>query len=163
MKRTLVALVVTLLSATGAGVAVAGNGAQKSGLMPSAPCGPSGGGGTEAANGFVVLNAPGKPGAAHKLVGEVALKNAASGASYAVEVVPAGTGRLTPALGTCGISVGTLVVNEQGNGNLSFQRGDLGSGHYYVTLRWQPPSDAEQLAAQLGEPPFFASAPVELR
>src|SRR3954454_5115863 len=71
-----------------AGAFAGGNGAQRSGLSPTA--GSSGDqcqrGTGAATNGFVMLNAPGKPGAAKKLLGEVSLKNGSPNTTYMVFV-----------------------------------------------------------------------------
>ena len=68
--------------------AAGGNGAERSGLSPTAgsltsQCNAGDGSGP---NGFVMLNAPGPPGDANKLLGEVSLKNATPDTTYTVNV-----------------------------------------------------------------------------
>src|SRR3954465_846744 len=122
-----VALAVATAAATGA--FAGGNGAQRSGLSPQA--GGSGPGqqcveGTgNGGNGFVILNAPGKPGAANKLLGEVSLKNATPNTTYMVEV-SVGDNNCMPE--------GTLTTNGQGNGNAHIAGPHLGNGSFYVVL-----------------------------
>lgn len=166
MKRTVIALTVTALAVGSAGMASAkpGNGAHKSGLASASGLAPltcaaadSAEAGTQTANGFVVLNAPGKPAkqgrnarpdGTHKLVGEVVLKGAEPG-SYDVRLA-SGSG--------CGTEIGTLTVNEQGNGTFSFEDRDKGAGTWNVVLT-QPlvvnevPVDVQR----------YASAPVTVR
>lgn len=158
MKRTIVALTVTALSVAGAGAAAAkpgnGNGAVKSGLAAASGLAPvscqaaPSSTGQQTANGFVVLNAPGKPGQAHKLLGQVALKGAQPGA-YDVRLV-SGSG--------CGTSVGTLTVNQQGNGNLHFTQADRSSGTWHVVVTAAVLDPAVPLGQQR-----FASSPVAVR
>lgn len=169
MKRTVIALTVTALAVGGAGVASAkpgnGNGAVKAGLedMGSAPaflgsCSAADeSAGKQTANGFVLLNAPGKPakdgkpGATRKLLGEVALKGAAPNSSYKVQLA-SGSG--------CGELKGTLTTNAQGNGNLSFQDPAKGAGTYYVVLVQEPlPAPLNAVVVQQS----YASAPVTVR
>ena len=154
MKRTVVAATVIGLALSGAGLASAkpGNGAQKSGLaevsgLAPLSCSAAPAGTSQGANGFVVLNAPGKPGSPRKLVGEVSLKNAEPG-TYDVSLVK-GSG--------CGTKVATLTVGENGNGNAHLSApGEAAT--YYVVLT-QPLLDA----ALPGAVESYASAPVALR
>lgn len=167
MKRTVVALIVTSLGVAGAGVAAAGgNGAQKAGLAEKSAllaCSPATAAesGQQTANGFVVLNAAGRPAkqgkkaredGTRKLVGTVALKNAAGSASYDVHVATSG----------CGDRIGTLTTNDQGNGNLSFSEEQLGAGTYYVLLV-QRPLPGVPVLGELVRQQQFASAPVTVR
>lgn len=159
MKRTIVALTVSALAVGGAGMASAkpgnGNGAVKSGLAAVAGVAPAicqaapSSAGKQTANGFVVLNAPGKPGQARKLIGEVSLKDAQPG-SYDV--------RLVQTAGTCGTSVGTLTVNEQGSGNLHFEQAGKGSGTWHVVLAAAVVDPAVPAGLQQ-----FASAPAAVK
>jgi hypothetical protein len=158
MKRILVILAASAVAVGGAGVASAkpgnGNGAVKSGLAAVSGLAPAvcqaapSSAGKQTPNGFVVLNAPGKPGQAHKLIGEVSLKGARPGA-YDVRLVQ-GAG--------CGASVGTLTVNEQGNGNLHFEQADKGSGTWHVVLTTPVLDPAVPLGLQQ-----FASAPADVK
>lgn len=165
MNRTVIALAVTALALGGAGAASAGgNGAQKSGLVPAAGLAPltcaaadRADAGDQAENGFVVLNAPGRPAkegknsrsdGTHKLLGEVVLRGAAPG-MYDVRLA-SGSG--------CGELLGTLSVNQQGHGTYSFEDRSKGAGTWNIVLT-QP--------LILGEVPLdvqrYASAPVTLR
>ena len=114
-----------------------GNGAQHSGLSPQA--GGSGAdsgdqckiGSGDATNGFVMLNAPGKPGDANKLLGEVSLKNdtAPAGTTYSVNVA------MNDGNDAC-VMEGTLTTNGQGNGNSHIaDTSGLTNGSYYVVLQ----------------------------
>ena len=153
MKRTIVATAVLGLALSGAGLAAAhpGNGAKKSGVaesgVPYLACAPASGTGSYGANGFAVLNAPGKPGSPKKIVGELALKNAQPG-TYDVRL-STGTG--------CGTTVATLVVGASGNGNASIASAG-GAGSYYVvaTQTMDSALEAQTLPAQ------YASALVTL-
>ena len=126
-------ITVGTLAAVALGVATAsvalagGNGAQRSGLSPQAgsmmgQCEPGSGRGS---NGFVMLNAPGKPGAANKLVGEVSLKRGAPNTTYMV-AVSVGANNCMPE--------GTLTTNGVGNGNAHIDDPTLGTGTFYVVL-----------------------------
>lgn len=129
MHRAVVASVAAAMgvSAVLAGNAVAGgNGAQLSGLSLQSgsngnQCQPGTGSGT---NGFVMFNAPGAPGAARKLLGEVSLKRGPANTAFSVYV---GSGNsCTPA--------GMLTTNGQGNGNAHIANSKLNSGTFYVVL-----------------------------
>jgi hypothetical protein len=118
----------------------ASNGAQRSGLSPtsgstSSQCVEGSGAGT---NGFVILNAPGPPGAAKKLIGEVSLKRGAPNTTYMVNV-SVGNDNCMPE--------GTLTTNGQGNGNAHIADSTLTNGSFYVVL-------------QLGTNEVYASGPV---
>ena len=163
MKRTVIALTVTALAVGGAGIASAkpgknpGNGAQKAGLAAVSGNNVSGckaatGTGQQTPTGFVVLNAPGKPGTPKKIVGELAVKQAEPG-SYDVRLA-AGSG--------CGDKVGTLVVGENGQGNASIASAGKGAGTYYVTLTQQPLAGVPVLEGVVTQQ-SYASAPVQLR
>ncbi len=164
MKRTVLTSTLLAVAVGTAGLASAapgkGAGAQKSGLAPTASSSvPSSNcssanpttAGKQTANGFAVLNAPGKPGSAaagRKVVGEVALKSAPAG-SYDV--------RLSTTAGSCGTSVGTLTVDQSGSANTAFSTPG-GAGTYYVVLT-QP----SQFAPLFGPVQKFSTAPVTLR
>lgn len=164
MNRAVIALAVLGLAGGSAGVASAtpgnGNGAVKSGLAPKVGVSPAVCGaataqeaGKQTENGFVVLNAPGKPakgdqgGPQRKLIGEVALKGAEADATYRVF--------LSDSAGQCGVSVGSLVTNEQGNGNLSFQQSGKGAGTWNIVLTRPLVVEGVPLDVQR-----YASAPV---
>lgn len=164
MNRTVLTSTLLVVAVGTAGLASAapgkGAGAQKSGLaptsagpVPSSSCSSASPAtaGKQTANGFAVLNAPGKPGSAaagRKIVGEVALKSAPAG-TYDV--------RLSPTAGSCGTSVGTLTVGQSGSGNVAFSTAG-GAGTYYVVLT-QPSA----LAPLVGPVQKFSTAPVTLR
>ena len=164
MKRTVIALTVTALAIGGASVASAkpgkgqSNGAQKAGLAavsalsPLGSCKAAEGAGKQTATGFVVLNAPGKPGAPKKIVGELAVKQAEPG-TYDV--------RLAAERG-CGDKVGTLVVGDNGQGGASIAAPSKGAGTYYVTLTQQPLAGVPVVEGVVTQQ-SYASAPVQLR
>ncbi|HMC72502.1 MAG TPA: hypothetical protein VKJ07_25330, partial [Mycobacteriales bacterium] len=107
--------------------AAGGNGAERSGLSPTAgsltsQCNAGDGSGP---NGFVMLNAPGPPGDANKLLGEVSLKNATPDTTYTVNV-SVGNQNCMPE--------GMLMTNGQGNGNAHIADSSLMNGSYYVVL-----------------------------
>jgi len=111
-----------------------GNGAQHSGISPQAGNSATDQcviGSGDATNGFVMLNAPGKPGDANKLLGEVSLKNdtAPAGTTYSVNVaVDDGNDACVPE--------GSLTTNAQGNGNAHIaDTSGLTNGNYYVVLQ----------------------------
>lgn len=157
MKRTVVAATVIGLALSGAGLASAkpGNGAMKAGLAEASGLVPLGcsaapsSAGKQTALGFVVLNAPGKPGAPKKIVGEVAVKAAEPGV-YDV--------RLATADNSCGDKVGTLTVNQQGSGNASIASPTAEAGTYYVVLTQALIDQQIPLGTEL-----YASVPVNLR
>jgi hypothetical protein len=153
MKRTVTATAVLGLALAGTGLASAhpGNGSQKSGVasagIPYLACTAASGTGTQGANGFAVLNAPGKPGSPKKIVGELALRNAQPG-TYDV--------KLSTGVG-CGTQVATLTVGSNGNGNASIASAG-GAGSYYVVATQTVASalETQSLPAQ------YASALVTL-
>lgn len=167
MKRTVIALTVTALTVAvaGAGVASAkpGNGAQKSGLAEASGLAPLScsaadrdEAGKQTANGFVVLNAPGKPAkegknarptGTHKLLGEVVLRNAEPG-DYHVRLAN-GSG--------CGTELGIMTVNAQGTGTYKFEDRSKGAGTWNIVLT-QTPFDESPLYVQR-----YASAPVTVK
>lgn len=122
-----VALGVSALAAGGA--FAGGNGAQRSGLSPQSgnnndQCVEGTGAGT---NGFVLVNAPGKPGSARFVNGEVSLKNDPAGATtYTVWIDSVDNN-------TC-VMDGALTTNAQGNGNAHLATAGT-SGTYYVVLK----------------------------
>jgi hypothetical protein len=127
--------------AAAGGAFAGGNGAQKSGLSPTAgdnnsQCNAGTGAGT---NGFVIINAPGKPGAARFVNGEVSLKRGTPNSVYTVW--------LATDSNNC-MPEGMLATNGQGNGNHHLNDAALKNGTYYVVLQ----DDQMQEA--------FASAPV---
>lgn len=168
MKRTVITLTVTALAVGGAGVASAkpgngqNNGAQKAGIgavsATSTPlsngCKAAEGTGKQMATGFAVLNAPGKPGSPKKIVGEVALKDAAPG-TYDLRLA-------TPASDACGDKIGELVVGANRQGNASVAAASQGVGQYYVTLTQQTFAGLP-VVEELVTEEFYASAPVQLR
>ena len=114
--------------AAAGGALAGGNGAQRSGLSPQAgdnnsQCKPGSGAGT---NGFVIVNAPGQPGNARFVNGEVSLKNGTPNTAYIVNL--AGTD------GKC-LPEGMLMTNGQGNGNHHLNDATLKNGTYYVVLQ----------------------------
>jgi hypothetical protein len=122
-------IAVTLAVATAAatGAFAGGNGAMRSGLSPQSgsttnQCQQGSGAGT---NGFVILNAPGQPGNASKLIGEVSLKRGAPNATYMVKVATDANNCMPE---------GTLTTNGQGNGNAHIADTTLGNGSFYVVL-----------------------------
>ena len=153
MKRTVLATAVLGLALGSAGLASAhpGNGAQKAGVasagIPYLACAPATGTGSQGANGFAVLNAPGKPGSPRKIVGELALRSAQPG-TYDVSL-STGAG--------CGSKVATLTVGADGSGNASIASAG-GAGSYFVvaTQTIQSALAAHVLPAQ------YASALVTL-
>lgn len=164
MRRIALAstLIVSTVATTGLALAAPtkSNGAQKSGLAsPSASMGScqeatSSAAGKQTANGFAVLNAPGKPGSAaagRKIVGEVALKGAPAG-TYDVMLSTAAT--------SCGTKVATLTVGSSGTGNASISTPG-GGGTYHVVLSQQVAPLLPTMAATTVQ--RYASAPVTLR
>ena len=153
MKRTILATAVLGLAVSGAGLASAhpGNGAQKAGVassgIPYLACAPATGTGSQGANGFAVLNAPGKPGSPLKIVGELALRNAKPG-TYDVQL-STGAG--------CGTKVGTLTVGTDGSGNASIESAG-GAGSYFVVAT----QTIESALANQTLPAQYASALVTL-
>jgi hypothetical protein len=136
-----VAAALALSTAAATGALAGGNGAARSGLSPqagsdSSQCLPGSGAGT---NGFAIVNAPGQPGNARFVNGEVSLKRGAADSAYTVWIVD-GDGNCLPA--------GALTTNGQGNGNAHLNDASLSDGTFYVVLQ-----DATGKEA-------FASAPV---
>jgi len=138
------AVTLAVATATATGAVAGGNGAARSGLSTqggsgSNQCQPGSG---DSTNGFVMLNAPGQPGNASKLIGEVSLKRGAPNTTYMVEVASNdGNNNCMPE--------GTLVTNGVGNGNAHIADPTLGGGSFYVVL-----TDANGEA--------FASGPVSV-
>lgn len=134
MRKILVggiAVALGVSTAVAGGAFAGGNGAQRSGLSPQAgdsnnndQCVEGSGAGT---NGFVLVNAPGKPGAARFVNGEVSLKRDPAGATtYMVFIKDVDNDMCTPD--------GTLTTNGQGNGNAHLNTAGT-SGTYYVVLQ----------------------------
>jgi hypothetical protein len=123
-------ITVTLAVATAAagGAFAGGNGAARSGLSPQTgdmTGGQCQQGSGDGSNGFVILNAPGQPGNASKLIGEVSLKNATPNTTYMV-TVSVGNNNCMPE--------GSLTTNKVGNGNAHIADPTLGNGSFYVVL-----------------------------
>jgi len=126
-----IGLVLGVSTVLASGAFAGGNGAQHSGLSPQAgnnndQCVIGSG---DATNGFVMLNAPGKPGDANKLLGEVSLKRGPANADFIVNVaVDDGNDNCVPE--------GTLHTNGVGNGNAHIaDTSGLKNGSYYVVLQ----------------------------
>jgi hypothetical protein len=121
----LATLSLTTMAATGA--LAGGNGAARSGLSPmttddSQQCEAGSGAGE---NGFAIVNAPGKPGEARFVNGEVSLKNGAPNATYMVKLSD----------GDACLPEGMLTTNGQGNGNAHLNDATLtGGGTFFVVL-----------------------------
>lgn len=123
-----IAVTLAVASAAATGAFAGGNGAQRSGLSPQSGSitGQCEAGSGNGGNGFVILNAPGKPGDANKLLGEVSLKNATPNTTYMV-AVSVGDQNCMPE--------GTLTTNGVGNGNAHIaDTSGLKNGTYYVVL-----------------------------
>ena len=136
-----IAVTLGVSTALAAGAFAGGNGAQRSGLSPTAgdsnsQCNPGSGAGT---NGFVIVNAPGKPGAARFINGEVSLKRGTANSVYTVWIATDSS--------NC-MAEGMLMTNGQGNGNHHLNDAAFKNGTYYVVLQ-----DSNMQEA-------FASAPV---
>ncbi len=114
------------------GAFAGGNGAQHSGLSPQAGSSSTDQcvkGSGAATNGFVMLNAPGKPGDANKLLGEVSLKNGPANTTYIVNVAADDGNDMC-------VAQGMLTTNGQGNGNSHIaDTSGLKNGSYYVVLQ----------------------------
>lgn len=127
VSTAVLALALSTVAATTA--SAGGNGAQRSGLSPQAgsnddQCVVGSGAGT---NGFAIVNAPGKPGSARFVNGEVSLKRGPASTTYTVNIAKPG--------GTC-LPEGVLVTNGQGNGNAHLNDASLkGGGTFYVVLK----------------------------
>ena len=121
------AAAVGVATAIATGASAGGNGAQLSGLSPQQGNGTSNcvQGNGAATNGFVMLNAPGQPGNARKLIGEVSLKRGTPNTTYTVQVA-VGNQNCMPE--------GTLTTNGVGNGNAHIADPTLGNGTFYVVL-----------------------------
>jgi hypothetical protein len=121
-----IAVALGVSTAFAAGAFAGGNGAQRSGLSQQAgdnnnQCVAGSGAGT---NGFVLVNAPGKPGAARFVNGEVSLKRGPANSTFIVNVA-----------GSNGcMADGMLTTNNQGNGNAHLDTAGT-SGSYYVVLQ----------------------------
>lgn len=144
MRKTIlggIAVTASLGAMLASGAFAGGNGAQVSGLAPQAGnttsnCQPGSGAG---GNGFVIINAPGQPGNARFVNGEVSLKNGPADSVFMVEVADS-NGNCTPD--------GALTTNTVGNGNAHIDTAGT-SGSYYVVLVDSSGSEA------------YASAPVQ--
>lgn len=132
MRRTILAALAVssgVSMALASGAFAGGNGAEVSGLSPTAGSSTSqcvqgsGAGG----NGFAMLNAVGQPGAAFKLIGEVSLKHATPNTTYTVNVSVAGSNQCMPE--------GMIATNTVGNGNSHLADPTLGSGSFYVVIQ----------------------------
>jgi len=136
-----VAATLGVSTALAAGAFAGGNGAQRSGLSPQSgnnnnQCVAGSGAGT---NGFVIINAPGQPGHARFVNGEVSLKRGPADSVFSVWIVDS--------QGNC-MPEGALTTNGVGNGNAHLNDASLSSGTFYVVLQDHNGHEA------------FASAPV---
>lgn len=131
MRKIVIGAVAATFAASaafGTAVFAGGNGAEQSGISPQSgslaggQCQSSDGTG---GNGFVMFNAPGQPGNANKLIGEVALKSAAPNTTYMV-AVSVGNNNCMPE--------GSLTTNEVGNGNAHIADPTLANGTFYLVL-----------------------------
>jgi len=116
-------LAVSVTFATGA--LAGGNGAMKSSLGPvsgSTTCSPSRG-----SNGWAILNAPGAPGAATFVNGEVHLVGAPPGTTYMIEIGMSSGNACTP-------TMDMLTTNGQGIGNGHIDVPMMTGGTYFVAL-----------------------------
>jgi len=125
-KTFLLASVAVMAVAAATSASAGGNGAARSGLSPQQGSGSNqcvaGSGAGE--NGFAIVNAPGQPGNARFVNGEVSLKNAAPNHTYMVELND-GNGCLPE---------GAITTNGQGNGNAHLNDATLSNGTFYVVL-----------------------------
>ena len=122
-----VAAVLGVSAVVASGAFAGGNGAQRSGLSPQAgdnnsQCVAGSGAGT---NGFAIVNAPGQPGNARFVNGEVSLKRGAADSAYTVWLAT-DSSNCMPA--------GVLTTNTVGNGNAHLDNAGT-SGTYYVVLQ----------------------------
>lgn len=133
MRRTVIGGAVVALGIStvfASGALAGGNGAARSGLSPTSGSATSGQcveGSGASGNGFAMLNAPGQPGAAIKLLGEVHLINAAPSSVYTVNVSVAGSNQCMPE--------GVINTNGQGIGNAHLADSSLGNGSFYVVIQ----------------------------
>jgi hypothetical protein len=131
-----------------------GNGAQRAGLVAASTPLATGCAAADASdarqqtpNGFVVLNAPGKPAKSgknaredgtRKLLGQITLRGATAGTTYTV-------------LLNCTERLGELTTDGRGDGSFRFADSSRGAGTYFVALRSTPLAGlplAEQLLLQ---------------
>jgi hypothetical protein len=133
VKRTIIGAAVLALGLAGLGTSYAGTadgqGAQKRGLYlqsgsATSECESHTPATDESANGFVILNAPGKVGATDQVIGEVSLKKATPDTTFMVFLAQSGM---------C-TNAGSLTTNGQGNGNAHIDGMGAG-GEYYVVLQ----------------------------
>ena len=128
MRKALLLASVAVMAVSAATTASAGgNGAERSGLSPQAgsstdQCVEGSGAGS---NGFAIVNAPGKPGDARFVNGEVSLKDGTPNTVYVVSLSTDG--------GDC-MPVGMITTNGQGNGNYHLNSATTGGGSFYVVL-----------------------------
>lgn len=110
------------------GAFAGGNGAGRSGLSPQAGNGDDQCvvGTSAGTNGFAIVNAPGKPGEARFVNGEVSLKRGDPNAAYTVWLVDSD--------GNC-LPEGALTTNTVGNGNHHLNDASLSGGTFYVVLQ----------------------------
>jgi hypothetical protein len=129
VRRAVVAALGVTVAAAGAAAAGTsdGQGAQKSGLSPTAGSMSSqcNAGSGANANGFGILNAPGKVGAVQKVNGEVSLKRGTPDTTYVVNLAQGGN---------C-MPVAMLTTNGNGNGNAHINVSPGMAGTYYVVLQ----------------------------
>jgi hypothetical protein len=133
-----IAVTASLGAVLASGAFAGGNGAGRSGLSPQAgnnnnQCVVGSGSGT---NGFAIVNAPGQPGNARFVNGEVSLKRGAANSAYTVWLVDSN--------GNC-LPEGAIATNTVGNGNAHLDDATLTGGTFYVVL--QDASGNEQFAS----------------
>jgi hypothetical protein len=127
-KSLLLASVAVLAVGAATSASAGGNGAARSGLSPQTgsstnQCVAGSGAGT---NGFAIVNAPGQPGNARFVNGEVSLKNASPNTTYMVTINDNSSSACMPE--------GVLTTNGQGNGNAHLNDATLSDGTFYVVL-----------------------------
>lgn len=131
------AAVLAVATAGAAGALAAGNGAQVSGLSPqkntsNTDCATPGSG--SHSNGFAMLNAPGQPGNARLVNGEVSLQGGPANAMYTVTLAEVKPSPIPGQTQTTCLTEGALTTNGQGNGNAHLADASLTGGTYYVVL-----------------------------
>lgn len=131
MRKTIlggIAVAASLGAVLASGAFAGGNGAGRSGLSPTSgsnnnQCVMGSGAGT---NGFAIVNAPGQPGNARFVNGEVSLKGGAANSAYTVWLVDSNNNCLPE---------GALATNTVGNGNAHLNDATLSGGTFYVVLQ----------------------------
>ena len=131
MRKTILggtAVTASLGAVLASGAFAGGNGAGRSGLSPTTgdnnnQCVEGSGAGT---NGFAIVNAPGQPGNARFVNGEVSLKGGDANSVYSVWLVDSD--------GNC-LPEGGFTTNTVGNGNAHLNDATLSGGTFYVVLQ----------------------------